>query len=98
MRAESDTIWHFRRTVGRHCTGLARIALHWPPLTETLGPSSSDDKSPIVALLAALDAVRAKRIQINVKLKVVFEARRKLARQICSGPSHDTRICWARIC
>ena len=73
MRAESDTIWHFRRTVGRHCTGLARIALHWPPLTETLGPSSSDDKSPIVALLAALDAVRAKRIQINVKLKVVFE-------------------------
>src|SRR5580693_8340781 len=35
--------------------------------------SSSDDKSPIVALLAALDALRAKRIPLNVNLKVIFE-------------------------
>jgi acetylornithine deacetylase/succinyl-diaminopimelate desuccinylase-like protein len=35
--------------------------------------SSSDDKSPIVALLAALDALRAKKIPLNVNLKVIFE-------------------------
>jgi acetylornithine deacetylase/succinyl-diaminopimelate desuccinylase-like protein len=35
--------------------------------------SSSDDKSPIVALLAALDALRAKRIPLSVNLKVIFE-------------------------
>jgi acetylornithine deacetylase/succinyl-diaminopimelate desuccinylase-like protein len=35
--------------------------------------SSSDDKSPIVALLAALDALRAKKIPLNVNLKFIFE-------------------------
>src|SRR5213596_867406 len=35
--------------------------------------SSSDDKSPIVALLAALDALRAKNIPLAVNLKVIFE-------------------------
>jgi acetylornithine deacetylase/succinyl-diaminopimelate desuccinylase-like protein len=35
--------------------------------------SSSDDKSPIVALLAAIDALRAKHIPLGVNLKVVFE-------------------------
>ena len=35
--------------------------------------SSSDDKSPIVALLAALDALRAKQIPMKVNLKVIFE-------------------------
>src|SRR6202011_1638246 len=35
--------------------------------------SSSDDKSPIVALLAAIDALRAQRIQLGVNLKVIFE-------------------------
>src|SRR5256714_8232606 len=35
--------------------------------------SSSDDKSPIVALLAALDALRAKKIPLAVNLKVIFE-------------------------
>ena len=35
--------------------------------------SSSDDKSPIVALLAALDALRAKKILLGVNLKVIFE-------------------------
>ena len=35
--------------------------------------SSSDDKSPIVALLAAIDALRAKKIQLGVNLKVIFE-------------------------
>ena len=35
--------------------------------------SSSDDKSPIIALLAALDALRAKGIPLGVNLKVVFE-------------------------
>jgi len=35
--------------------------------------SSSDDKSPIVALLAAIDALRAKQIPLGVNLKVIFE-------------------------
>ena len=35
--------------------------------------SSSDDKSPIVMLLAALDALRAKKIPLAVNLKVVLE-------------------------
>ena len=35
--------------------------------------SASDDKSPIVALLAALDALRAKQIPLHVNLKVVLE-------------------------
>jgi acetylornithine deacetylase/succinyl-diaminopimelate desuccinylase-like protein len=35
--------------------------------------SASDDKSPIIALLAALDALRAKGIALRVNLKVIFE-------------------------
>ena len=35
--------------------------------------SASDDKGPIVALLAALDALRAKKIPLAVNLKVIFE-------------------------
>jgi acetylornithine deacetylase/succinyl-diaminopimelate desuccinylase-like protein len=35
--------------------------------------SASDDKSPIVALLAAIDALRAQRIALGVNLKVIFE-------------------------
>jgi acetylornithine deacetylase/succinyl-diaminopimelate desuccinylase-like protein len=35
--------------------------------------SSSDDKSPIVALLAALDALRARKIPLSVNLKVILE-------------------------
>ncbi len=35
--------------------------------------SASDDKSPIVALLAAIDALRAKKIPLAVNLKVILE-------------------------
>ncbi len=35
--------------------------------------SSSDDKSPIVALLAALDALRAKKIPLAVNLKLILD-------------------------
>jgi len=35
--------------------------------------SASDDKSPIVALLTALDALRNKKIPLAVNLKVIFE-------------------------
>lgn len=35
--------------------------------------SASDDKSPIVALLAALDALNAEQIPLAVNLKVIFE-------------------------
>src|ERR1700756_5642948 len=35
--------------------------------------SSSDDKAPIVALLAAIDALRAEKIPLGISLKVIFE-------------------------
>jgi acetylornithine deacetylase/succinyl-diaminopimelate desuccinylase-like protein len=35
--------------------------------------SAADDKSPIVALLAAVDALRARKIPIGVNVKVVFD-------------------------
>ena len=35
--------------------------------------SAADDKAPIIALLAALDALRAKDIPLGVNLKVIFE-------------------------
>ena len=35
--------------------------------------SSGDDKSPIIALLAALDALRARQIPVGVNMKVVFD-------------------------
>src|ERR1700726_4160296 len=35
--------------------------------------SSSDDKSPIVAMLVALDALRAQHIPLGVNLKIIFE-------------------------
>ena len=35
--------------------------------------SASDDKSPIIAFLAALDALRAKKIPLGVNVKVIFE-------------------------
>lgn len=35
--------------------------------------SSGDDKSPIVALLASIDALRARKISVGVNVKVVFD-------------------------
>jgi acetylornithine deacetylase/succinyl-diaminopimelate desuccinylase-like protein len=35
--------------------------------------SAADDKSPIIALLAAIDALRAKNIHLGVNVKVVFD-------------------------
>jgi acetylornithine deacetylase/succinyl-diaminopimelate desuccinylase-like protein len=35
--------------------------------------SASDDKSPIVAILAAIDALRAQKIPIGVNVKIIFE-------------------------
>jgi acetylornithine deacetylase/succinyl-diaminopimelate desuccinylase-like protein len=52
----------------------------WEPVLRGAGPearlygrSSSDDKAPIIAMLAALDALRAARAQTSVNLKFVFE-------------------------
>jgi acetylornithine deacetylase/succinyl-diaminopimelate desuccinylase-like protein len=43
--------------------------------------SSSDDKSPIEALLAALDALRARKIPLGVNLKVIFEGEEEAGSQ-----------------
>jgi acetylornithine deacetylase/succinyl-diaminopimelate desuccinylase-like protein len=52
----------------------------WEPVVRGSGPearlygrSSSDDKGPIIAMLAALDALHAARAQPSVNLKFVFE-------------------------
>ncbi|HEY2462067.1 MAG TPA: M20/M25/M40 family metallo-hydrolase [Candidatus Acidoferrum sp.] len=46
---------------------------HYPDDWRIYARSASDDKSPIVALLAAIDALRAQRIPLGVNLKVIFE-------------------------
>jgi acetylornithine deacetylase/succinyl-diaminopimelate desuccinylase-like protein len=51
--------------------------------------SSSDDKSPIVALLAALDALRAKNIRLNVNLKLLLEGEEE------DGSPHLERVLLA---
>ncbi len=43
--------------------------------------SSSDDKSPIIALLAAIDALRAKNIPLAVNLKVILEGEEEAGSQ-----------------
>ncbi len=43
--------------------------------------SASDDKSPIVVLLAALDALRARKIPLSVNLKVIFEGEEEAGSQ-----------------
>ncbi len=43
--------------------------------------SASDDKSPIVALLAAIDALRAANIPLGVNLKVIFEGEEEAGSQ-----------------
>ncbi|MGA2810886.1 MAG: M20/M25/M40 family metallo-hydrolase, partial [Candidatus Acidiferrum sp.] len=43
--------------------------------------SSSDDKSPIIALLAAIDALRAKNIPLSVNLKVLLEGEEEAGSQ-----------------
>ncbi len=43
------------------------------PESRLYGRSASDDKSPIVALLTALDALKAQRIPLSVNLKVFLE-------------------------
>ncbi|MBZ5701885.1 MAG: M20/M25/M40 family metallo-hydrolase [Acidobacteriia bacterium] len=48
-------------------------AAHYNDEWRIYARSASDDKAPIVALLAALDALRAKRIALGVNLKVVLD-------------------------
>jgi acetylornithine deacetylase/succinyl-diaminopimelate desuccinylase-like protein len=60
--------------------------------------SSSDDKSPIVAFLAALDALRDKKIPLAVNLKVIFEGEEEVGRPICNARWNCTRICLAATC
>lgn len=48
----------------------------WQPVIKddrVYARSASDDKAPIIALLAALDALRAAKIKLSVNLKFVFE-------------------------
>jgi acetylornithine deacetylase/succinyl-diaminopimelate desuccinylase-like protein len=45
----------------------------YEPDWRVYGRSASDDKSPIVALMVALDALRASGIEPNVNLKFIFE-------------------------
>src|SRR5437667_143897 len=50
--------------------------------------SASDDKSPIVALLAALDALRAKAIPLAVNLKVILEGEAE-KKALAAMPEND---------
>ena len=55
-------------------------AIPWPAAGQRVDPesriyarSASDDKSPIIAMLAALDALRAAKVPLSVNLKFFFE-------------------------
>ena len=52
---------------------LASARAPLPPEWRLFGRSSSDDKGPIVAMLAALDALRAAGVEPSVNLKFFFE-------------------------
>ena len=60
--------------------------------------SSSDDKSPIVAILSALDALRAQNIPLAVNLNLFWKAKKKPAQLIFSKLCNFTKICSAPIC
>jgi acetylornithine deacetylase/succinyl-diaminopimelate desuccinylase-like protein len=65
------------------------LATATPPLDpewRIYGRSSSDDKGPIVAILAALDALKAARIPLTVNLKLFLEGEEE------QGSPHLTRI------
>ncbi|MBS1865140.1 MAG: M20/M25/M40 family metallo-hydrolase [Acidobacteria bacterium] len=49
------------------------LATHYKDDWRIYARSASDDKSPIVALLTALDALNEKKIPLAVNLKVIFE-------------------------
>jgi acetylornithine deacetylase/succinyl-diaminopimelate desuccinylase-like protein len=51
----------------------ADLSSHIDPESRVYARSASDDKAPIVAMLAALDAMKAARATASVNLKFVFE-------------------------
>jgi len=51
----------------------AKNPAHYDDNWRIYARSAGDDKSPIVALLAALDALRAKKIPLGVNLKLILE-------------------------
>src|SRR5438309_11238996 len=54
-------------------TGAQRGAEYYEDDWRIYARSASDDKGPIVALLAAIDALQAKKIPLSMNLKVIFE-------------------------
>lgn len=69
---------------GREVDLAAAAALD--PEWRLFGRSASDDKGPIVAMLAALDAMRAAGVQPSINLKVFLEGEEE------AGSSHLTEI------
>ena len=68
----------------------------WEPVLRGTGPearlygrSSSDDKAPIVAMLAAIDALRSVRAQPGVNLKFVFEGEEEAGSPHLASYLHD---------
>jgi acetylornithine deacetylase/succinyl-diaminopimelate desuccinylase-like protein len=58
---------------GGHIISFPSASEHYKDDWRLYARSSADDKSPIVALLAAMDALRARKIPIGVNVKVVFD-------------------------
>lgn len=57
------------------------------------GRSTGDDKAPIIALVAALDALSALQVAPSVNLKVFFEGEEEGARPTCARSWRRTRSC-----
>jgi acetylornithine deacetylase/succinyl-diaminopimelate desuccinylase-like protein len=62
-----------RAAIGAPPVDLARLPTPVDPEWRLYGRSVADDKAPIVALVAALDALRAAGVAPSVNLKVLFE-------------------------
>jgi acetylornithine deacetylase/succinyl-diaminopimelate desuccinylase-like protein len=62
-----------RTAVGGNPVELATLRTPVDPEWRLFGRSAADDKAPIVALVAALDALRATGVAPTVNLKVLFE-------------------------
>lgn len=65
---------------------LGKASLPLDPEWRIYGRSASDDKGPIVAVLAALDALKAAKIPLTVNLKLFLEGEEE------QGSPHLTRI------
>lgn len=71
---------------------------HYEDKWRLFARSAADDKSPIVALLTALDALRAQRQEPRVHLKFLFEGEEEQGSPTCGNSCSKNESGWPLIC